>query len=351
MTGMLAGIDRDAVEPWIGAEVPELVPPFRWTQLVGGHSNLTYRIEDTMGTTAVVRRPPLGELQPKAHDMNREYRIISALWGTGVPVARPHAFCADAAVTGAPFYVMGFAPGRPLGAAGETATWLVEGARDAASESFADTLAALHVVDPIERGLGDLGRHDDYAGRQLKAWYRSWVTSAPDAGLDDTRAHALHDVLQEHKPPDGPVRVVHGDFAIHNNLVADDGHITAVLDWEVASLGEPMADLAYLLNSWVMASEAADRGPAITALPGFWTRDQLVARYAEVAGGIDEAKLRYFVVLNHWRSACIVHGVYTRYKRGQKSSEGVDLQRFIDGADRSLALAERAAASLRLKAG
>jgi aminoglycoside phosphotransferase (APT) family kinase protein len=241
---------------------------------------------------------------------------------------------------------MGFVEGQPIGAAGETSTWLAEGSRATASVSFAETIGRLHLLDPNERGLGDLGRHDDYAGRQLKAWYRSWVTSAPDAGLDDPRAHSLHDLLQERKPPDGPARVVHGDFAIHNCLVGADGRITAVLDWEVASLGEPMADLAYLLNSWIQADEAATRGPAITALPGFFTRAQLVERY-EAITPVDQAKLDYFVVLNFWRSACIVHGVYTRYKRGQKSAEGVDLRRFVDTAMRSLDHAEQAATALR----
>jgi hypothetical protein len=345
---MLMGIDQAAVEAWVAEHTTDLEPPFVWTRLVGGHSNLTYRVDDRRGTAAVVRRPPLGELQPKAHDMNREFRIISALWGTGVPVARPYAHCTDAAVTGAPFYVMGFVHGAPLGGTSDPDTWLPVAARATVSMSFADTLAALHLVDPIERGIGDLGRHDDFAGRQLKAWYRSWVTSAPDAGFDDPRVHTLHDFFQAHKPADGRVRLVHGDFGLHNSLVDDDGHITAVLDWEVASLGEPMADLAYLLNMWIEPGEEAVRGEGMTAKPGFLRRQDLIDRYASRTGGIDEAKLQYFVALNHWKSACIVHGVYTRYVRGQKSTEGVDLDRFIEGAKRSLALSEQAAAALNL---
>lgn len=346
--GMLMGIDQGAVEAWVAEHAPDLAPPFTWTRLVGGHSNLTYRVDDRNGTAAVVRRPPLGELQPKAHDMNREFRIISALWGTGVPVARPYAYCADPSVTGAPFYVMGFVEGAPLGGTSDPDTWLPVGARAAVTMSFADTLAALHLVDPIERGIGDLGRHDDFAGRQLKAWYRSWVTSAPDAKFDDPRAHSLHDFFMAHKPADGRVRLVHGDFGLHNSLVDESGRITAVLDWEVASLGEPMADLAYLLNMWIEPGEEAVRGEGMTAKPGFLRRQDLIDRYASRTGGIDEAKLQYFIALNHWKSACIVHGVYTRYVRGQKSSEGVDLGRFIDGAKRSLSLSEQAAAELGL---
>lgn len=343
----LTGIDVPKVEAWITEHAPELVAPFRWTRLPGGHSNLTYRIEDQRGTSAVVRRPPMGELLPKAHDMNREYRIIEALWGTGVPVPRPYGYCPDPAVTGQPFYVMGFVRGEPLGGPRDAETWLPETLRATASLSFADTLAAMHAVDPVERGIGDLGRSDDFAGRQLKAWYRSWVTFAPDAELDDPRAHELHDFFQTHKPAEGSARLVHGDFGVHNVLVGETGHITAVLDWEVASLGEPLSDLAYLLNMWVEPAEVAERGPTMTALPGFLPRSAVLARYVEAAGPVDEQKLQYFVALNHWRTACIVHGVYARYKRGQKSSEGLDLSLFVRAADLSLRLSARAAALLR----
>lgn len=341
----LMGIDQANVEAWIAANTP-LVPPLTWTRLVGGHSNLTYRVEDQRGTVAVVRRPPLGELQPKAHDMNREYRIIKALWGTGVPVAEPYGYCEDPAVTGIHFYVMGFVKGLPLGSTTDADTWLATDKRANATYSFADTLGALHLVDPIARGIGDLGRHDDYAGRQLKAWYRSWVTSAADAELDDPRVHALHDWFMANRPADGPVRLVHGDYGVHNCLFDDEGHITAVLDWEVASLGEPMADLAYLLNMWLEPGEESARGGSMTSKPGFLRREDLIARYSAKVGGIDEAKLQYFIALNHWKSACIVHGVYTRYKRGQKSSVGVDMQGFVDAARRSLELSELTAAKL-----
>jgi aminoglycoside phosphotransferase (APT) family kinase protein len=344
---MLMGIEQDAVEQWVRANVPDLHPPFEWTRLVGGHSNLTYRVVDTHGTVAVVRRPPLGELLPKAHDMNREFRIISALWGTGVPVARPYGYCADPSVTGAAFYVMGFVDGESLGGAADVGTWLPEAARRTVSESFADTMAALHLVDPIERGIGDLGRHDGYAARQLKAWYGSWVSSAHDAEFDDPRVHALHDYLQANVPSEGPVRLVHGDFGVHNCLVSPEGHITAVLDWEVATLGDPLSDLAYLLNMWVEPGEESFRDAGMTAQPGFLRRADLLARYSAKVGGVDEQRLQYFIALNHWRSACIVHGVYTRYKRGQKSSEGVDMQRFIERTRQSIELSEQAAARLR----
>jgi hypothetical protein len=234
----------------------------------------------------------------------------------------------------------------PLGSTTDADTWLPADKRATATFSFADTLGALHLVDPIARGIGDLGRHDDYAGRQLKAWYRSWVTSAADAELDDPRAHALHDWFMNNRPDDGPVRLVHGDYGVHNCLFDDEGQITAVLDWEVASLGEPMADLAYLLNMWLEPGEESARGGTMTSKPGFLRRNDLIARYSAKVGGIDEAKLQYFIALNHWKSACIVHGVYTRYKRGQKSSVGVDMQGFVDAARRSLELSEITAAKL-----
>ena len=171
-------------------------------------------------------------------------------------------------------------------------------------------------------------------------------SSAADAEFDDPRVHAMHDFLSTHKPPDGTVRLVHGDFGVHNCLVVPEGRISAVLDWEVASLGDPLSDLAYLLNMWVEPGEDF-RDEGMTAKPGFLSRAELVARYSAKVGGIDEQRLQYFRALNHWRSACIVHGVYTRYKRGQKSTEGVDMPRFLERIAQSVELADRVVSELR----
>ena len=162
-----AGYDTPAVEAWIAQHIPSLRGPLVWTRLEGGHSNLTYLITDAKGQRAVIRRPPMGELLPKAHDMAREWALISALGPTAVPVPAALGFCADTAVTGAHFYVMGHVDGHPLYSADDARRWVPEPLRQTLANSFIDVLADLHGVDPDAVGLGDLGKKDDYIGRQL----------------------------------------------------------------------------------------------------------------------------------------------------------------------------------------
>lgn len=328
----LPGYDRNAVEAWVGANVDGLSPPFEWQRLEGGHSNLTFALTDTEGRRAVIRRPPLGVLLPKAHDMNREFTVISALGPTPVPVPIAHGFCDDESVTGARFYVMSMVEGRALYTAEDVEDYLPMDARPVMAESFVDTLAALHSVDPVEVGLGELGRHDGYVARQLRTWYGSWTSSAVGADYDDPRIHELHDYFSSNLPDQGPARVVHGDYGTHNVMVGPDGRITAVLDWEIATLGDPMADMAYAMNAWLDRDELAARGvPATgaTTAPGFPHRDVLAARYAE-ATGADLSQLDYYRAFNHFKTACILHGVYARYLMGQKSTQGIDVPALKD---------------------
>jgi aminoglycoside phosphotransferase (APT) family kinase protein len=340
------GIERGRVDEWLAVNVDGLTPPFRWTLLAGGHSNLTYLVEGADGVRTVVRRPPLGELQPRAHDMHREFRIISGLWPTPVPVAEPLAYCADDTVTGARFYVMGYVDGRPLPRAEDLRNWLPDpDVQRRAALSFIDSLADLHLVDPDAVGLGDLGRRYDYVGRQLSSWYRSWTSSAKDADYDDPRVHELHDRLQATKPAPGPVRVVHGDYGFHNCLVAPDGVVAAIVDWEVCTLGDARSDLAFVLNRWsVEGAELAGRED-ITMPASFPSAEEITERYARHTGA-DVSELQYFITLNHWRSACIAHGVYTRYVRGQRPSTGVDVEGFRRSVGLRLDAAAEAAATL-----
>jgi aminoglycoside phosphotransferase (APT) family kinase protein len=336
------GYDTPAVEAWIRGHVPGLAPPLTWTRLEGGHSNLTCLIEDVQGRRAVIRRPPQGELLPKAHDMGREWALISALGPTPVPVPEALGFCADPAVTGAHFYVMGFVDGHPLYVADDTRRWLPEGRRERFAHSFIDVLAELHSVDPDAVGLGDLGRKEGYLERQLKTWHRSWVASVDDARLDDPRAHALQKYLLDNVPAQGPARVVHGDYGTHNCLVGPDGTVAAVVDWEISTLGDPLADLAYALNQWTEPGDPIPfRTDAPTALPGFPGRELLAQRYARRTGR-DLSRLDYYVGFNRWKSAAIIHGVYARYLAGKKSSEGVDLQAMRQRILNFVTLAEQA---------
>ena len=343
------GYQRSAVEAWLADHVPSLRQPLRWTRLEGGHSNLTYLLEDADGQRAVIRRPPMGELLPKAHDMGREWALISALGPTPVPVPAALGFCEDTTITGAHFYVMGHIDGHPLYNADDARRWAPPPLRQALSHSFIDVLADLHAVDPDAVGLSDLGKKDAYIERQLKTWYRSWNASIDGAQLDDPRAHALQAYFLAHTPDQGPARVVHGDYGLHNTLVGADGTIAAVVDWEISTLGDPLADLAYALNQWAQPDDPpAVRGDPPTAQPGFASRAELADRYAARTGR-DLSKLDFYIGFNRWKSAAIVHGVYARYMEGKKSTDGVDMEGLKRGILQSLAQAEAAVNRLELR--
>ncbi len=336
------GYDVPAVEAWVAEHVPGLVAPFGWTKLEGGHSNLTYRLDSADGaTSAVIRRPPLGDLLPKAHDMGREWACISAMWGRGVPVAEPLAFCESPDVTGAHFYVMGFVEGKAMYSIADIESWIPEGNRLRAAESWIDTLAAIHSLDIDEIGLGDLGKREDYVLRQAKTWYRSWTSSAEAAEIDDERIHALYDLLIAKMPDQGPATVVHGDYGTHNVMFGPDSTVAAVVDWEIATLGDPLADLGYSMNAWVQADDPYVDGrdsPSLAA--GFPTRDHLVERYAQRTGR-DLSELPYYRAFNRFKTVCIVHGVYARYRRGQKA---IDPKALADLHTRLIRLIDAAAA-------
>ncbi len=330
------------VEAWIKNNVGDLTPPFEWTRLEGGHSNLTYRLDDQAGRSAVIRRPPQGELLPKAHDMSREWALISCLGPTDVPVPAAYGFCEDPGITGAWFYVMGLVDGHPLYNSDDTNQWVPESERRKMAYSFIDVLAALHAVDPDAVGLGDLGKKDNYVGRQLKTWYRSWTSSIDAADYDDPRAHELQQFFLDNMPDQGPARVVHGDYGCHNVLIGPDHTIAAVVDWEISTLGDPLADLAYALNPWPDPTDAEPPLPeAATAPPGFPSRTELAQRYGETTGR-DLSKLDYYVGFNRWKTAAIVHGVYARYCEGKKSTDGIDLDEMRERIGRSLELSAEA---------
>jgi aminoglycoside phosphotransferase (APT) family kinase protein len=339
------GFDVGVIERWL-TTVTKVQPPLTWTRLPGGHSNLTYLLTDAGLRQLVIRRPPLGQLLPKAHDMWREYRIIDGLWPTAVPVAEPIAYCDDRSVAETHFYVMGKVDGEALYSGTSVAGYLDRGARQRAGESFIDTLAALHSIDPADVGLGTLARPDGYVARQLKTWYGSWTASVVPAAHDDPRAHALHALLAARIPDQGAGRIVHGDYGPHNCLFSAGGDVTAVLDWEIATLGDPLADFAYSLNAWADPGDIGVYGAdPPTALPGFPSRNELIARYATVTGA-DLSQLDFYRCFNSWKTACILHGVFARYRAGQKSTEGVDLDALHARVTGALDIAETIAGSL-----
>lgn len=340
----IPGYDVPAVEAWIRSNIEQLEPPFTWTRLEGGHSNLTFHLTDSNGKVAVIRRPPMGELLPKAHDMWREYRIIEALGPTAVPVPAALGYEEDPSITGAHFYVMGHVPGVALHNVADAEEFLTLEARGKVAESYMTTMAALHAVEPAAVGLDDLGRHDGYVARQLRTWYGSWTASSEAADFDDPRLHELHTFLNENIPEQGPARIVHGDGGLHNHMFDQDGQVTAVLDWEIATLGDPIADFAYAVMSWAQPDDDPQvlKGAA-TLAPGFGTRQGLIDLYGSKTGA-DLSQLDYYLTFNHFKASCIVHGVYARYRMGQKSTEGIDMpglyERFTGSLEHAVRMAE-----------
>ena len=306
------GIDADSLTRWFCDHVPGTQPPLAFTLIAGGHSNLTFRVDDATGSSWALRRPPLGHVLATAHDMAREHRIVSALAPTAVPVAPTFGLCTDESVNGAPFYVMGFVRGTVVRDV-DAAQALSTEQRVAASHSVIDVLADIHAVDVDAIGLGDLGRKEGYVERQLKRWLRQFDASKT---RDIPSIARVHDILIQRIPPQGPAGIVHGDYRLDNCMLDDRGEVMAVLDWELCTLGDVLADLGQLLVYWC---EAGDRGYALDSPPtivaGFSSRAEVIERYA-VRSGRDLSDLDFYVAFAYWKVACIIEGVYARYVAG-----------------------------------
>jgi aminoglycoside phosphotransferase (APT) family kinase protein len=332
------GIDEARVTPWLEEHVEGLRPPLTFSLIAGGHSNLTYRVDDAAGGAYVLRRPPLGHVLATAHDMGREHRIISALGPTPVPVAPALAYCDDPEVNGAPFYVMGFVEGLVLRDPA-IAEKLTEEQRRTAGESLIDVLADIHAVDPDAVGLGELGRKEGYIERQLRRWHKQFLDSKT---REVPALERVFERLQADVPEQGPATVVHGDYRLDNCLVGDDGRVAAVLDWEICTLGDPLADLGLLTVYWTdPEDESAALLTAPTALPGFLRRADLLERYAERSGR-DLSAIDYYTAFGYWKLACIVEGVYARYRGGAMGSEASGFEAFATQVERLAAAAEEA---------
>jgi len=334
------GIRNEQVTRWFREHVPGVEPPLSFELIAGGHSNLTYKVDDAAGGTWVLRRPPLGQVLATAHDMGREHRIISALGPTPVPVPPAVGYCDDDTVNGAPFYVMGFVEGHIVRDAGTATSALGPDDRRAAGESLIDVLAAIHAVEPDEVGLGDLGRRAGYIERQLKRWHTQWEKSKT---RELPVVDEVHAYLSARVPDQGPATIVHGDYRLDNCMVGDDGRVRAVLDWELCTLGDPLADVGLLQVYW---TDPSDDNPALltaaTAVEGFPTRRELIDRYAERSGR-DVSDLDFYVAFGYWKLACIVEGVYARYAGGSMGRSGSGFEAFGQQVER---LAHQAAAAV-----
>ncbi|HZD65298.1 MAG TPA: phosphotransferase family protein, partial [Acidimicrobiales bacterium] len=262
------GIDEARVAAWFADNIEGATPPLSFDLIAGGRSNLTYRVTDSVGHDYALRRPPISHVLPTAHDMGREHRVIAALGPTPVPVPPALGYCADTEVNGAPFYVMGYVEGHVLRDADEAARTLTEGARRRAGERLLDVLASIHAVDVDTVGLGDLGRRDGYIARQLRRWYGQFTQSQEGTGRPVPAVEEVHARLAEAVPPQREATIVHGDYRLDNTMLGDDGEVLAVLDWEICTLGDPLADVGLLHVYWSEGDEDNPLlGSPVTALP------------------------------------------------------------------------------------
>ena len=317
----MEGIEEEKVTAWLVERIDGLQPPLQFSLIAGGHSNLTYRFVDQAGAAYVLRRPPLGNVLESAHDMGREHRIIAALQDSEVPVAPALGLCSDPAVNGAPFYVMGYVEGTVLHDS-EVAQSVAAPDRQRLGLQVVEVLARLHGIDPDQVGLGDLGRKEAYLARQLKRWNRQWEASKTHEipEMEETSR-----ILADTMPEQVGAAIVHGDYRL-GNMIVGDGAILAVLDWELCTLGDPLADVGYVLNSWVQPGEGVAEITPPTAIGGFPSRESLCELY-ERRTGRSLSAINYYRAFSHWRLAAIGQGVYKRYLVGAMGSqEGLDLE-------------------------
>jgi aminoglycoside phosphotransferase (APT) family kinase protein len=315
----LPGLEMERFAAWFRTTVPDVGVDLEASLIAGGKSNLTYQVTD--GHRAwIVRRPPLGHVLATAHDMAREYRVMSALQDTLVPVPTTYAMCTDEDVVGAPFYVMEKVDGVPYRYAAELAPLGPERTR-AISEGLVDTLGALHQVDPASVGLADFGRPEGFLARQVSRWKKQIDASY---NRDLPAADELYARLAADVPTESATGIVHGDYRLDNVLTDAQDRPAAVIDWEMATLGDPLTDLALMvvygrLGALLQGNAVADA----TSAPGFLTEDEIVARYATHSDR-DLSRFGFYLGLASYKLAAILEGIHYRHLHGQTVGPGFE---------------------------
>lgn len=309
-------LDEATLTAWMAANVEGFEGPLSYSKFSGGQSNPTFKVEAPSGTY-VLRRKPFGNLLPSAHAVDREYRVIDGLYPTGFPVARPYGLCTDPDVLGVDFYVMGFANGRNLWDG--TLPDYAPAERTGIYNAMCDTLAALHNTDVAAAGLSEYGRPGNYFERQVARWTKQYRASETEHMETVER---LIEYLGRTIPEQTRTSVVHGDFRIDNMIFhASEPRVIALLDWELSTLGDPLADLSYFLMSWVTEPEGRSgvrgRTGAETGIPGI---QDMVARYCAATGRDGVPDLDWYFSYNLFRLTGIVQGIKKRIVEGTASS-------------------------------
>ena len=308
-------LDLDAITAWLTHAHVDVTGPLTAHLLAGGRSNLTFRLEDASGGKLVLRRPPLGHVLPSAHDMAREHRVLSMLHAVDFPVPAPRALCEDTSITGTTFLVMDYVDGQVVATATEAGALGAPRAADV-SASLVDTLVALHAIDPAIAG----GRTaEGYLQRQVARWSEQWQLTQVKPVEDVDRLAAW---LTAHVPGVTMSALVHGDYRLDNAILdPQTGRVRAVLDWEMSTVGDPVADLAVMLVYWTQSDDGRRAhvpvAEHITSSPGFWRREQIIDAYASASGrSLDH--LDFCVVLACFKLAVIMESIHMRATKGQQ---------------------------------
>lgn len=335
------GIDADAVTTWIAGLGLEAAPPLSFQRIGNGQSNLTFLVSDAGGGRWVLRRPPLGALLASAHDVLREHRIMSALQDTPVPVPRMIATTDDPEITDAPLVLMGYIDGAVIDDR-SVAEQLTEDHRRRIGLSLPKALGTIHAIDLDSVGLADLASHKPYAGRLLKRWTGQWEKSKT---RDVEAVTRVATALAEHAPEQTEVALVHGDYHLSNVITsATDGDVIGVVDWELCTLGEPLADLGNLLAFWPESTDPVAALSTVPTLPGFPTRAEVVEAYA-AATGRDVSSAGYWHTMGLWRLTIIAEGILRRLLNDPRnaSRDGGPTTALIDNlAERTLQVGSEA---------
>jgi aminoglycoside phosphotransferase (APT) family kinase protein len=321
----LRGLDADAVGAWMVAHVPGCVSPVSFSLIAGGHSNLTYGATDGAGQRFVVRRGPLGRSGGGANDVAREHRVIASLAGTPVPVPRAIALCDDESVNGAAFSVMSRVAGAVIDNEAAADAHLPDlAARRRAAGQIVDVMADMHRVDVDAVRLGDAARRDDFVARQIGRFGQMWQRNAT---RELPAVESIAERLLATAPPQRYTGIVHGDYRLGNVMVGPDGTLAAVLDWELWTLGDVLADLGFILNNWYEPDDPTplifiERPPTVSG--HFGTRDDVIERYA-ARTGFDVSAVDWYRAFQHWRMAVLAEGVKHRYLTAQMADADVDM--------------------------
>lgn len=335
-------LDLFALDRWMQANIAGYRGPLSYVRFAGGQSNPTYRLDAPSGSY-VLRRKPFGQLLPSAHAVDREFRVLAALHPAGFPVARPYGLCADDGVIGAMFYVMALADGRSLWDG--TLPDYTPSDRAALYEAMIDALAALHRIDPVAVGLGEFGPPGNYFARQVARWTKQYRASETE---HMPAVERLIEFLPRSVPAQDRTAIVHGDYRIDNLIFAPrEPRVIAVLDWELATLGDPLADLSYFMMNWVTAPEGRSGVQGCTgAATGIPSMEAMVERYCRATGRDGVPTLDWYFAYNLFRLTGIVQGIKKRIIDGTAASAQAKetVERVYRLADTAWSFAERAGA-------